>query len=188
MVVATNNTGLEEQVLAERVGRGDQEAFGILFERHGPSIYRFCLLMLGDRAPAEDVYQETFVTLWRACRAGQTLFSIHGFLITVARRRCLNQLRIVHRETPLDDVAEPAYEPDAVKSDLEDHLHQALLRLPEHYREALVLCEFEGYTYDEIAEALDVTIHIVKNRIHRAKKMLKTILKPILGDENDLLI
>lgn len=188
MVVATNNRELEEQALAERIGAGDQEAFRLLFERRGPGIYRFCLLMLGDRAGAEDIYQETFVALWKACREGKNLYSVQGYLIAVARTRCLNWLRLANRESPLDEIAEPSYEPDIGESDIGEHVHRALLRLPDQYREAIVLCEFDGYSYDEIAEALQVSRHVVKNRIHRAKKMLREILSPILRNDNDLLI
>lgn len=188
MVVDTNKREIEEQLLAERVGAGDQEAFRLLFDRRGPGIYRFCLLMLGDRAGAEDVYQETFVALWNACREGKTLYSVQGYLLTVARTRCLNRLRLENRHSSLEEVAEQAYEPDVEESDVEDQVRRALLRLPDQYREAIVLCEFDGYSYEEIAEALQVSRHVVKNRIHRAKKMLREILNPILRDDNDLLI
>lgn len=188
MTVATHNRELEEQALAERVGAGDQEAFRLLFERRGPGIYRFCLLMLGERAAAEDIYQETFVALWQACREGKTLHNVRGYLVAVARTRCLNRLRLTNREAPLEEAAEPSYMPDMGDSDLEDHVHRALLRLPEQYREAILLCEFDGYTYEEIAEALQVSRHVVKNRIHRAKKMLRELLNPIAGNENDILL
>ena len=186
--MAQHDTAHEEQRLAELVARGDQEAFRVLFERHGPRIYRFCYLMIGEKAGAEDVYQETFVALWQACHDGKTLHSVQGYLIAVARTRCLNYLRIAHRDIHLEDVAEPYYEPDITAVDRNEHVQQALLKLPDQYREAIVLCEYEGYSYEEMAEALDCSHHVVKNRIHRAKRMLREFLGPILRDDNDALL
>ncbi len=186
--MAQNHTAHEEQRLAELVAKGDQEAFRVLFERHSQRIYRFCLLMIGDKAGAEDIYQESFVALWQACREGKTLYNVQGYLVAVARTRCLNYLRIANRDAHLEDVEEPYYEPDIAQIDRDDHIHQALLRLPGKYREAIVLCEFEGYSYEEIAEALNCSHHIVKNRIHRAKRMLREFLGPILRDDSDALI
>ena len=186
--MAQHDTAHEEQRLAELVAKGDQAAFRVLFERHSQRIYRFCLLMIGDRAGAEDIYQEAFVAMWQACREGKTLYSVQGYLIAVARTRCLNYLRIANRDAHLEDVEEPYYEPDVGSTDRDEHVHRALLRLPDQYREAIVLCEFEGYSYEEIAEALDCSLHVVKNRIHRGKKMLRDLLGPILRDDNDALI
>lgn len=187
MVVAQNDNALEEQRLAALVSEGDQEAFRVLFERHSGRVYRFCMLMLGDKAASEDIYQEAFVAFWQACKAGKTMYNVQGYLITVARSRCLNYLRVANRNSSLDDVTEPSYIPDETISDRDEHIRRALLRLPDQYREAIVLSEFEGYSYEEMARTLDVTHHVVKNRIYRAKNMLRDFLRPLLSDQHDWL-
>ena len=84
---------VEDQELADRAGAGDHAAFGVLFERHKSGIYRFCLLMLGDQAQAEDIYQEVFINFYRACRTGQKMYNVRGYLMTAARTRCINAIR-----------------------------------------------------------------------------------------------
>jgi RNA polymerase sigma-70 factor (ECF subfamily) len=175
---------IEDQALAERVSAGDHAAFSLLFERYKAGIYRFCLLMLSDEAVAEDVYQEVFINFYRACRAGQVMHNVRGYLLTAARTRCLNVLRTSNRHVSLEDVPERAYEVDPATADTNVHLRNALAAINPNYREAFLLCEFEGYSYDEIAKQLNVTHDIVKNRIYRAKQALQKILRPLLRDDS----
>ena len=93
-------------------------------------IYRFCLFMLGDEAEASDIYQEVFIRFYRACREGQQMHNVHGYLITAARTRCISVLRTSHRLTTLDDTIELGYEPDETAYDTNTHLQQALLKIP----------------------------------------------------------
>jgi RNA polymerase sigma-70 factor (ECF subfamily) len=170
-------------MLAERAGRGDHAAFGVLFERHKGRIYRFCLLMLGDEAGAADIYQEVFINFYRACRDGRTMHSVIGYLITAARTRCLNAIQAARRTTSLDDAMALAYDTDETASDTNTHLQQALQTIAPQYREAFLLFELEGYSYDEIGTQLGVTHDVVKNRIYRAKQALQKILGPLLKND-----
>ena len=181
--VMKQRSNAEDQELAAQVSAGDHAAFSKLFERHKSGIYRFCLLMIGDEAIAKDVYQEVFLNFYRACRAGQVMYNVHGYLITAARTRCLNALRSIHRTISLDDMQEPAYVLDDAAADTNEHLRAALASIPAQYREAFLLCEFEGYSYEEIATHLHVTRDVVKNRIYRAKQALQKILRPLLRDD-----
>lgn len=172
----------EEQGLVERISQGDAEAFRILFERYRVIVYRFCQLMMGKQETTEDIYQETFVAFYEACCRGERFRNVRGYLITVARNRCLNQLREKNRDVPLDDHSELQYEFRPELSDISEFLQKALLRIPEQYRESFILFEIEGYSYNEIAQYSGVERSVVKNRIYRAKQSLKKILAPILHD------
>jgi RNA polymerase sigma-70 factor (ECF subfamily) len=183
-VIATSRpTAADDQELAERAGSGDHAAFNQIFERYKGRIYRFCLLMLGDRQSAEDVYQDVFINFYRACRQGQRMQNVHGYLITAARTRCINVLKSVYRLTSLEGASLLAYETDETASDTNEHLRAALLKIAPQYREAFLLFEFEGYSYEEIAGQLSITHDVVKNRIYRAKQSLQKILAPILNLE-----
>lgn len=171
---------VSDELLTERIMQGDQHAFRILFERYRMPIYRFCLLMLGERPAAEDVYQEAFISLYSTCRRGETIRSVRAYLLTIARRRCLNHLRSDGKHVPLDDSTQLTYEVDHDLLDLNNILQEALLEIPAQYREALLLFEMEGYSYRQIADSLGVSDDIVRNRIYRAKKALQKILDPIL--------
>jgi RNA polymerase sigma-70 factor (ECF subfamily) len=184
-VIATElqTRAIEEQRLAERAGAGDHAAFTQLFERYRLGIYRFCLLMLGDGDAAEDVYQEVFLNFYRACRKGQTMHNVRGYLIASARTRCLNAIRSSNRMTGTENMVEEMVEPDVAASDTAAHLQAALQAIAPQYREAFLLFEYEGYSYEEIATQLDVTHDVVRNRIYRAKQALQKILRPILRDD-----
>jgi len=170
----------EDRELAARAGAGDQGAFTILFERYKAGIYRYCLLMTGIQVMAEDIYQEVFISFYRACRDGTTMFNVHGYLIRSARNRCLNALQRSGRTVSIDDIVEPSYECDPSDFETSEYLRQALDAIPPHYRDAFLLFEFEGLSYDEIAEHLEVTHDVVKNRIYRAKQALQKLLAPLL--------
>lgn len=167
----------EEQQLVERVSKGDQEAFRVLFDRFHHEIYRFCALLLGKGEGVDDVYQETFFAFYRMCRAGESINNVHGLLLTIARNRCLNQLKVEEKKLPLDSVPERSSDMDMDAFDLEDQLQKAMVQIPIQYREALLLYEIEGYSYKEIADYLDITLHVVKNRIYYAKRALRSLLE-----------
>lgn len=185
-MVASRKTSpqvVDDQELAARAGAGDHAAFGVLFERHKSGVYRFCLLMLGDQAMAEDIYQEVFINFYRACRTGQTMYNVRGYLMTAARTRCINAIRSAKRIADLDDAPEPSYVPDLTAYDTSHHLSEALKQIPPQYRETFLLFELEGYSYDEISRHLEISLGVVKNRIYRAKQALQKILRPILGED-----
>lgn len=171
----------EEQQLIARIRNGDQAAFRVLFDRYHYEVYRFCVLLLGEKAPAEDAYQETFFTFYRMCRDGAEIRNVHGLLLTVARNRCLNHLKGQGRTLPLDRVEEQAVRSDMDAFDAEEHLQKALMQIPVQYREALLLYEVEGYSYKEIAESLETTLHVVKNRIYYAKRALRSLLASLFS-------
>ncbi len=184
-VIATvQNVTNDDQLLAEQAGAGDRAAFSTLFERHKGHIYRFCLLMLNDEDAAADIYQDVFIGFYRACREGQRMYNVRGYLITAARSRCLNVIRSKQRLTTLDDDVLIAYETDETAADTKEHLQRALAAIPPQYREALLLFEMQGYSYEEIGKHFGISLGVVKNRIYRAKQALQKILGPVLRDEN----
>lgn len=175
---------ITDEMLTERVTQGDQDAFRLLFERHRTPMYRFCMLMLGKHTVAEDIYQEAFISLFRACRKGEVIHNVRAYLLTVARRRCLNQMRSNGKYLPLDEDIPLVYEMDLDSLGVGETLQDALLKIPAQYRETFLLFEIEGYSYKEVAEYLDVSTDIVRNRIYRAKKALQKILDPVLDPRN----
>lgn len=184
-MIATHGarTEMEDQELAARVGTGDHAAFTRLFERYKSSVYRFALLMTGDQSTAEDIYQEVFLNFYRICRTGQVMHNVRGYLMTSARRGALNAIKLSQRNVPIESIEEISWQPDPEVDDTNIYLQQALMAIPPQYREAFLLAEYEGYSYEEICEQLEVTRDVVKNRIYRAKRALQKILGPILRSE-----
>ena len=177
-----------EQALLQRVREGEEEAFAELFQRHHAAIFRYCQLMIGEKDAAEDIYQDTFFKFYENCREGKEIQNVRGYLTVVARSRCFDYLKRKNRHTSFDDIPEPSWEPDMADADTQDHLQRALAELPCQYREAFTLHVMREYSYEEISELLGIGLHVVKNRIHRAKKNLRKILLPLLWEDRKTLL
>ncbi|MCB0712084.1 MAG: RNA polymerase sigma factor [Ignavibacteriae bacterium] len=177
----------DDASLIEQIHVGDAKAFEQLFDRYESAVFRFCMVMLGDQDAAQDIHQETFFRFYQTCRQSKEVRSVYGWLISAARSRCHNYLRDQKRHAQLarKHHQESVLRPDYLNNmDIEDHIQQALLQIPAHYREVLSLYEVEGYSYKEIAEILDIDFHQIKNRIYQAKQSLQRILSPILNESD----
>ena len=161
---------------------GDADAFDTLFGRHRTPVYNFARLMLGDADGAEDVLQETFLTVARTARDYEPRGRFRGWLMRVVRNLCLNRIaalrvrRRVVAESGLNVVEAASREPSPPQR-LERDEQMARLRglisgLPERQRETLVLYAFEQMSYREIADVLGMPLGTVKTLIHRARAAL----------------
>ena len=146
-----------------------------LFERYAQQIYAFCLYRLGDRQEAEDALQSTFLNALRALERGVVPYAEAAWLFTIARNVCLTRRRSTFRRrqlesrAPLDDsVASPERETEQLV-DLTGALHG----LPYRQRHALVLREWQGLDYSEIASELGLTQSAVETLLHRARRSLR---------------
>jgi RNA polymerase sigma-70 factor (ECF subfamily) len=158
--------------LVSRAQSGRLDAFEELVRRHRLATYRVALRMLGDESDAEDATQDAFVQAWRNLGGFRADAAFSTWMYRVVTNRCLNMLRARRRTEPLpDDREAPASRPDRIAEarwQVED-LKLAILRLTPEQRAPLVLRELQGCTYEEIAEALDISIPAVKSRLHRAR-------------------
>jgi RNA polymerase sigma-70 factor, ECF subfamily len=158
---------------------GDESAWAVLYSRLAGAIYRFALRMSGSPAVAEDVTQETFMVLIEQPRRfDPRRGSLLSFLYGVARNQVLRRSERERPFVPLDlpqadGAADPA---DTLQGLLRreriDMTWRALLDLPPHYREVIVLCEFEHMSYDEVAGLLDCPVGTVRSRLHRGRARL----------------
>src|SRR5262245_61082666 len=132
-----------------------------IFERHRAAVDGVCRRMLRDADEAQDATQETFLAAFRALLAGTHPRDPEAWLATIARNECLRRIRLRMRE-PLALTAEPADRVADVHELATSHAAAALLwreiaRLPERQREAVVLRELGGRSYDQVASELGVT-------------------------------
>ena len=171
-------TQITDSELVRTMLGGDREAFAELYRRRQGDVYRFALHMTGLPDLAEDVTQEVFMVLMRRARDYDELKgSVNAFLLGVARNYVLRRLRQEQCLVSIDDAANNA----SVEAGAGDALtrteeiramHKAVLNLPEHYREAVVLCDLQELTYAEAAAVLGCAIGTVRSRLHRARTML----------------
>ncbi|PYS80486.1 MAG: hypothetical protein DMF67_20240, partial [Acidobacteria bacterium] len=162
------------------------EAFTALYRRRQGGVYRFALRMSGSEALADDVVQETFMVLMRdGGNFDPSRGSVAAYLYGVARNHVLRAFERERALVPFDEetdeaadashenlVARPDPLGDLTRGEMFERLRLAVLALPPHYREALVLCELEEMSYAEAAEVLSCAVGTVRSRLHRARAML----------------
>jgi RNA polymerase sigma factor (sigma-70 family) len=151
----------------------DEAAFAELMSRHGPMVLATCRRMLAHRQDAEDAFQAVFVTLSARARALRRLRSLGGWLHNVAVRVSYGVLRSNRRQKQLLAKQDPRLEPkDDRLADLREALDEELT-VPSRYREAVVLCDLEGYTREEVAGKLDLPAGTDGSRLSRGRKLLR---------------
>lgn len=152
-----------------------------LFEEHGRMVYGVCRILLRDLEEAEDASQQTFLSAHRSLLAGTRPQDPAAWLGTIARNECRERIRS-RAAVPLTLVGDPAasvqLEDVTGRREEIEALCAALAELPHQQREALVLREFYGLSYDEVRAALGVTDSAVESLIFRARKRLQKELRP----------
>jgi RNA polymerase sigma-70 factor (ECF subfamily) len=169
--------------LLEAARRGRQDAFVQLFDEHHASLFRFAYRMTGSAADAEDIVQECFLELLRPeCRYNPRRSSLRTYLFGVVRNQSLKRLRRNEQKIAnhQDDISSP--ETEALRTELQDAVARAIVRLPETQREVLLLAQYERMPLAEIARAMSLDLGAVKSRLQRARASLKTMLAAYTPD------
>jgi RNA polymerase sigma-70 factor (ECF subfamily) len=181
----------DDDLLAQ-VRAGDEKSFVALYRRYATKLYRFVLQMSGSASTAEDVTQEVFLALMRGgFRYDSARGSLQSFLYGVARNHVLRRLERERWYLPLPDQQDGAQasglEPLAVDQDVVggltrnariENVRRAVLTLPRHYREVLVLCDLHEVSYADAAAILRYPVGTVRSRLHRARALLLRKLRP----------
>lgn len=181
----------DEAALVARSREGELSAFNALVEIYQAQVYNLCLRMLASAEAAEDAAQETFLSAYRNIgRYRGPVF--RAWLLRIAVNACTDELRRRRRRPQISlDAVSPegsaALElPDtsdlpeerALRSETLRNLQAALMRLPIDQRAAVVLCDVQGLSYEEISASLGVSLGTVKSRISRGRNRLRRLLTP----------
>jgi RNA polymerase sigma-70 factor, ECF subfamily len=161
--------------------RAAGERLSELFEEHGRMVYGICRLILRDPVEAEDAAQQTFLSAYRGLLAGQQPREPSAWLGTIARNECRGRLRSRSTE-PLALASEPSG--DETQREVSRHaeidaLSSALAELPPQQRDAIVLREFYGLSYAEVASALGISGAAAESLIFRSRRRLRAELEPL---------
>jgi RNA polymerase sigma-70 factor (ECF subfamily) len=177
----------DESELVERSKGRDLSAFNQIVERYQSHVFNLSARILGDRAAAEDVAQETFISAFRATdgfRGG----SLRGWLLRIASNRSYDSIRSTKRrsENSLDESLEnPSFQPAskdpspeqmALRGELRDEIQAAVLSLPPDQRAVVVMIDVQGLSYDEASEATGASLGTVKSRLSRARAAVRGYL------------
>ena len=184
-----------ESDLLRLMAAGDEDAFRALYRQFQGPVYRFALHMAGNSAVAEDVTQEVFMALIeKRSRFDASLGTLRSYLIGMARNLLLQRF---HRDQKLVSLPDGEFSgapsahnsngtnhalpsvppPDAVRSDKIERVRQAVLSLPAEYRETVVLCELQEFSYEEAAHVLGCPVGTIRSRLHRGRTMLAEKLR-----------
>ena len=181
-----------EQELVARLKRRDEAAFNELVELYQGRIYRLVFRMLGDRAEAEDLAQEVFVTVFKRIDGFRGDSKLSTWMYRVATNHCKNRLKFLGRrgrgqKRELDEIADahaiesatmatsaqlPRPDDVLLGHQIEGFIGRALQELGEEQRTLVVLRDIENLTYDEIQSVTGLAAGTVKSRLHRARLAL----------------
>ncbi|MEP7336228.1 MAG: RNA polymerase sigma factor [Acidobacteriota bacterium] len=195
------HTNRSDEELLGLLRAGDESAFVALYRRRQGGIYRFALRMSGSESIAEDVTQEVFMHLMHGNgNFDATRGSIQAYLFGIARNQVLRRverdrayLLVSHdnevQDSPMNEALIATRDPlvDLTRRETIDSVRQAVLALPAHYREVVVLCDLHEMSYLEAAEVLGCAIGTVRSRLHRARAILVEKLRGLgAGSETEV--
>jgi RNA polymerase sigma-70 factor (ECF subfamily) len=178
---------LADEDLMPLVERKDPNAFEILYDRHGGPAYSLAYRIVGDRAAAEDVTQEAFLSAWRSgARYDRARGSVRTWLLGVVRNRAIDALRRDAARPPALslDMEPPSREPaareltdvEALRQEVAREVRGALSQLPGDQLKVIQLAYFGGLSQSEIAEALGMPLGTVKGRMRLAMEKMRAKL------------
>jgi len=190
-----------DQLLVERVQSGDKQAFGLLVSKYQRKLYRLLARLVRDPAEVEDLTQETFIKAYRALASfrGESAFYtwLYRIGINTAKNHLSAQVRQIQVSTSMDTTEMESMEGAERLRDFDTPERQLMTRqialtvdeamadLPDELREAIVLRELEGLSYEDIASAMDCPVGTVRSRIFRAREAIAARLRPLLGTRAD---
>ncbi len=176
----------DEQLLAE-YRQGDRNSFAQLMARYQRELYHFLVRFLGDRAAAEDVFQETFLQVHQSAEQFDLSRRFRPWLFTIAANKARDLIRSQARRptSPLQASISPgddesgefidlmqstaAMPDDSIqREELQELVKKTVMHMPEHLREILLLSYFHQFPYKQIGDILDIPLGTVKSRLHAA--------------------
>jgi len=190
-----------DQILVERVQRGDKQAFGLLVSKYQRRLIRLLSRLIRDSAEVEDVAQETFIKAYHALPNFRGDSAFYTWLYRIGINTAKNHLAAQGRRAPT--TTEVASEDAELFDDGEllrdnnspehilmsrqigDTINAAMDELPEDLRTAIMLREIDGLSYEEIAQIMDCPIGTVRSRIFRARDAISAKLRPLLDAAPD---
>ena len=182
----------QDPVILEWVDKskqGDQDAFAELVYLYQDPLYNLCYRMLGESGEAEDAAQEAFLRVYNNLRRYDPTRSFKTWLLSIASNHCIDRLRKRRmRFVSLDDEPtaaalalrsdDPLPEAALVQGERSAYIQSLLDMLEPHYRLAVILRYWYGYSYAEIASETGMTVSAVKSLLHRARRKLAELLQP----------
>ena len=178
-----------------RTRAGDDSAYSELMRRHYKGVVNYIYRFTNMRDNSEDLAQEVFFRVYRSARNWKPEAKFSTWLYKIATNVCLTHLKGRRRNLSLDEIEETKGDvQDAgvditddiiYRKEMKDVIFKALESLPEREKIAIMLCKYEGFSYEEVSEVLECTVGAVKAYVHRGRMKLIDQLEPYLGQGGD---
>ena len=178
-----------DEQLVQELQQGRMENYDLLVGRYQHRLYGYLMQLVRDQQLAEDLLQETFIRLYQHYNSYRPIAKFSTWIYTIATNLVRSHMRRKMRMTTVDleprDSSDRAIElpDDAPPVDVQvmgrmtvQAVREAMEKLPEEFRQVIILREIEELSYDEIVEILDLPLGTVKSRINRARGRLKELL------------
>ena len=183
---------LADEDLMVLVERKDPAAFEVLYDRHGGAAYSLAHRIVGSSEAAEDVVQESFLSIWRSrAHFDSARGSVRSWTLGVVRNRSIDSLRRQSGKAPKLDFDDDATleaqdsgeltDAEAIRRDTASRVRGALRELPEEQCEVIGLAYFGGFTHSEIAEMLSMPLGTVKGRMRLGLEKVRLLLAEGMG-------
>ena len=190
-----------DQILVERVQQGDKQAFGLLVSKYQRKLARLLSRLIRDPAEVEDVAQEAFIKAYRALQGFRGDSAFYTWLYRIGINAAKNYLASKSRRAPttteFDSEDAEGFDDSEMLRDnntpekllmskqIGDTVNAAMDMLPDDLRNAIMLREIDGMSYEEIAKIMECPIGTVRSRIFRAREAIAEKLKPLLDTAPD---
>jgi RNA polymerase sigma-70 factor (ECF subfamily) len=188
---------INDTYILDHFKNGDTSVFKDIVIAYQDSIYNLCVYMIGDPANAEDVTQEVFLKAYQKLKSFTPNATIYTWLYRIAVNTCIDY----KRKTSFESIFKHQYSEDIIENEIATPseskeettdseqlgfaLKRAINKLSEKLKAVVILYEMDGLSYEEIAEALDISIGTVKSRLSRARKELKRYMKKYYSPSNN---
>ena len=187
-----------DQLLVERVQKGDKRAFDLLILKYQHRIVSLVTRYVSDSSEAQDVAQEAFIKAYRAIGRFRGDSAFYTWLYRIAINTAKNWIVAKNRRPPASDIdavdAEQygmssrlketsTPENEMMREEIERTVYDTIAELPEDLRTAIMLREMDGMSYEEIATTMECPIGTVRSRIFRAREAIDEKLKPLIGGQ-----
>jgi len=192
------NEAKTDQLLVERVQKGEKRAFDLLIQKYQHRIVSLVSRYVSDPSEAQDVAQEAFIKAYRAIGRFRGDSAFYTWLYRIAINTAKNWIVAKNRRPPSSDIdateaeqygmsgllkEDSTPENEMMREEIEQTVYDTIANLPGDLRTAIMLREMDGMSYEEIATTMDCPIGTVRSRIFRAREAIDEKLKPLLGGQ-----
>ncbi|TYQ17663.1 UNVERIFIED_CONTAM: RNA polymerase sigma-70 factor (ECF subfamily) [Acetivibrio alkalicellulosi] len=170
---------LPDIVLIERCIKGESHLFAEIVERYKKLIYNIIYNMINNKDEVNDIAQEVFIRIYKSLSRYNKEYKFSTWAAKIATNYCYDMLRKKKFECiPIEEVSNVQMDNDSpedqyIKKERRERINDELMNLPEKYRILIVLFHKNGLSYEEMSQVLDEPMSIIKNRMYRARLMLK---------------